>query len=215
MNTHPILLPASQCCCSGLPIPIFCHNFSGQLQRIYVSPLLVSPIASLYYPYCFQPYSPSFSISANLIPSSSYRLLERAPITWSSHLALLRLHVLICDTSGPLAPQLHPLGNLRSPFPSWPLVLFPPPCPSPLPSRSLSSSTPRLSPSHLRTIPSTDNRIHTYIQTPHCQVFWKGRRYHPHPSNLLQAVKLPSTFFGSVTLGRLVNCSGVKTLASY
>lgn len=78
------------------------------------------------YPYCFQSYSPSFSISANLIPSSSC-LLEQAPITWSSHLALLSLHVLIRDTSGPLAPpsSLQPQVSLPQ--------LIPCPLPTSLP----------------------------------------------------------------------------------
>jgi len=67
--------------------------------------------------HCFQSYSPSFASSANFIPSSSC-LPEQGPITWSLHLVLLCLPVLFCYTSGPLAPQPHPLYNLRFLFPS-------------------------------------------------------------------------------------------------
>lgn len=145
----------------------------------------------------FQSYSLSLGSSANFIPSSSSCLLEQAPITWSSHLVFLCLHVHYCHISNPLVPQLHPLRSLGFSFHNWSLALFPPTWPRPLTSWSFSSSAQRLSPSHLHAIARMEDCIHTYPNSTFPS-FLKGQEI---PSALIY-----------LTCSRLWSC---KSLDSY
>lgn len=128
-------------------------------------------------------------------PSSC--LLEQTLATSSSEFASLCLQVICCYTAGPFAPfSFQPQISLPQ------LILCPPPTFLP---QSISCYFIHLPSGHLLptcTKPPTWKAAFTHILPLHFQVLLKGRRYHLPAFNLLQTVKVKSTFIRA-TLGRL------------